>query len=125
MQKNPIVPFILIMAFGIGLIFFLSIQGVEKKEEITAGHEEGAAGHEEGAEGGETAGEFDPEVAKGKCISCHGGDLEGAVGPALAGTSLSKEEIATIIKDGKGSMMPAGLLPGQEEEMADYILTLK
>ena len=31
MQKNPIVPFILIMAFGIGLIFFLSIQGVDKK----------------------------------------------------------------------------------------------
>ena len=125
MQKNPIVPFILIMAFGIGLIFFLSIQGVEKKEEIAAGHEEGAAGHEEGAEGGETAAEFDAEVAKGKCISCHGGDLEGGVGPALAGTSLSKEEIATVIKEGKGSMMPAGLLPGQEEAMADYILTLE
>lgn len=129
MQKNPIVPFILIMAFGIGLIFFLSIQGVDKKEEIAAGHEEGAAGHEEGGEeapeGDAAAGEFDPEVAKGKCISCHGGDLEGGVGPALAGTSLSKEEIAEIIKNGKGSMMPAGLLPGQEEAMADYILTLK
>ena len=41
MQKNPIVPFILIFAFGIGLIFFLSIMGVEKKAEIAEGHEEG------------------------------------------------------------------------------------
>lgn len=124
MQKNPIVPFILIMAFGIGLIFFLSIQGVDKKEEITAGHEEGA----EHGEGGETAegGDFDPEVAKGKCISCHGGDLEGGVGPALAGTSLAKEELVEIITNGvEGTMMPGGLLPGQEEAMADYILTLK
>lgn len=124
MQKNPIVPFILIMAFGIGLIFFLSIQGVDKKEEIAAGHEEGA----EHGEGGETAegGDFDPEVAKGKCISCHGGDLEGGVGPALAGTSLAKEELVEIITNGvEGTMMPGGLLPGQEEAMADYILTLK
>ena len=128
MQKNPIVPFILIMAFGIGLIFFLSIQGVDKKEEIAAGHEEGAAGHEEGAAGEETAegGDFDPEVAKGKCISCHGGDLEGGVGPALAGTSLAKEELVDIIANGiEGTMMPGGLLPGEEEAMADYILTLK
>lgn len=120
MQKNPIVPFILIMAFGIGLIFFLSIQGVDKKEEIAAGHEEGAEGGKE-----ETA-EFDPEVAKGKCISCHGGDLEGSVGPALAGTSLSKEEITKTIVNGKGSGMPAGLLPeDQAAQMADYILSLK
>ena len=39
-------------------------------------------------------------VAIGKCIGCHGGDLEGGMGgaaPALAGTSLSKDEIAKII----------------------------
>ncbi len=120
MQKNPIVPFILIMAFGIGLIFFLSIQGVDKKKEIAAGHEEGA-GH-----GEEEVAEFDPEVAKGKCISCHGGDFKGGVGPALVGTALSQEEITEIIVNGKGGGMPAGLLPAdQAEKMAEYILTLK
>lgn len=122
MQKNPIVPFILIFAFGIGLIFFLSIMGVEKKAEIAEGHEEGGAKTEE-TEG--EASEFDPEVAQGKCIGCHGGDLSGGVGPALVGTSLSKEEITEIITNGKGSGMPGGLLPGQEEQMAEYILTLK
>lgn len=121
MQKNPIVPFILIMAFGIGLIFFLSIQGADKKEEIAAGHEEGA----EGGEKAETE-EFDAEMAKGKCISCHGGDLKGGVGPALVGTSLSKEEITETIVNGKGAGMPAGLLPeDQAAQMAEYILTLK
>jgi cytochrome c550 len=119
MQKNPIVPFILIFAFGIGLIFFLSIMGVEKKEEIAKGHDEGKAGTEEVTE-------FDPEVAKGKCIGCHGGDLTGGAGPALVGTSLSKEEITETIVNGKGAGMPAGLLPeDQAAQMAEYILTLK
>ena len=119
MQKNPIVPFILIFAFGIGLIFFLSIMGVEKKAEIAEGHEE--SGAEPAAEGAE----FDPEVAKGKCIGCHGGDLTGNVGPSLVGTSLSKEEITKTIVNGKGGM-PAGLLPeDQAAQMADYILSLK
>ena len=46
-------------------------------------------------------------VAVGKCIGCHGGDLEGGMGgtaPALAGTSLSKDEIVKIIKEGQGTM---------------------
>ena len=38
MKNNPVIPYILIMAFGIGLIFFLSLTG---------------AGHDEA--GGETA----------------------------------------------------------------------
>mgnify|MGYP006203974657 CR=1 FL=1 len=43
MQKNAIVPYILIMAFGIGLIFFLSLEGAGNQEEIA---EEHAAGEE-------------------------------------------------------------------------------
>ena len=61
-----------------------------KREEIAAGHEEGAEGGKAETE------EFDPEVAKGKCISCHGGDLEGSVGPALAGTSLLKKKLLKL-----------------------------
>lgn len=123
MQKNPIIPFILIMAFGLGLIFFLSIQGVDQKEEIAAGHEEGA----EGAEGEETAEAFDPEaVAQGKCIQCHGGDLGGQGNyPSLVGTELSKEEIVDILANGQGAM-PGGLVESDNlDEMADYILSLK
>ena len=36
MRKNPIVPYILIMALGIGLIFFMSLYGLEQKEEIAS-----------------------------------------------------------------------------------------
>lgn len=124
MQKNPIVPFILIMAFGIGLIFFLSIQGVDKKEEIAAGHEEGA---KEGAEGGETAKEFDPEaVAQGKCITCHGGDLAGQGNfPSLVDTKLSTEEIAEVITKGKGAMPPGLVDAANVEAMAEYIHSLE
>ncbi|MFX3674408.1 MAG: cytochrome c550 [Paenisporosarcina sp.] len=123
MQKNPIVPFILIFAFGIGLIFFLSIHGVEKKAEIAeGGHEEGKAGEEKAAEGGD----FDPEaVAQGKCISCHGGDLTGAAGPSLVGTKLSADEIKEVLAKGKGIMPPNLVEEANLDAMAEYILTLK
>src|SRR5690606_12609995 len=46
------------------------------------------------------------------CISCHGDNLEGAVGPTLIGTGLSPEEIADIAvngieKDGAQVMPPS------------------
>lgn len=77
MKKNPIIPYILIMAFGIGLIFFMSLDGADKKEEIAKGDETKT---EESAKGEEAAGEFDPEAfAASKCISCHGENLEGSM----------------------------------------------
>lgn len=131
MQKNAIVPYILIMAFGIGLIFFLSLEGAGNQEQIA---EEHAAG-EEGAENGDAApdggeenpgGEFDPEaVAQAQCISCHGSSYEGGVGPSLVATELDQAGIEEIIANGKGAM-PGGLV---EEEnipaMAEWILTLE
>ncbi|MBA9026761.1 MULTISPECIES: cytochrome c551 [Bacillaceae] len=64
-------------------------------------------------EGGTTttsAGEAD-QIYKNKCSSCHGANLEGAFGPELKaiGSTLSKEDIETIIKEGKGGM-PAKLI---------------
>lgn len=64
-------------------------------------------------EGGTTttsAGEAD-HIYKNKCLSCHGANLEGAFGPELknVGSTLSKEEIETIIIEGKGGM-PAKLI---------------
>ncbi|MFJ7933635.1 cytochrome c550 [Sporosarcina sp. NPDC096371] len=116
MGKNPVIPYFLIFALGLGLIFFMSLYGLDQQKEI--------AGEDEGTE--EVA-EFDPAVAVGKCIGCHGGDLEGgSVGPKLVGTSLSKDEIKDVIKNGKGSM-PPGIIKDDAEldAMADYILSLK
>ncbi|MGE6257369.1 cytochrome c551 [Heyndrickxia sporothermodurans] len=50
------------------------------------------------------------------CASCHGGNLEGAVGPNLQkiGAKYSKNEILNIINKGKSGGMPAGLLKGDD-----------
>ena len=31
MRNNPLIPYVLIMAFGIGLIFFMSFEGAAKQ----------------------------------------------------------------------------------------------
>ncbi|MBA4537535.1 c-type cytochrome [Bacillus aquiflavi] len=62
-----------------------------------------------------------------KCLSCHGGNLEGGVGPALndVGARLSKDEIEKVITDGRGSM-PGGLLKGDEaSQVADWLAAKK
>lgn len=119
MGKNPIVPYILIFALGLGLIFFLSLYGLDQQEEIANKGDEGKTE--------DVAAEFDPEVAVGKCIGCHGGDLTGGGGPSLVGTALSKDEIKDIILNGTTGGMPAGLIKDDAEldAMADYILALE
>lgn len=62
------------------------------------------------------------EAYQKSCISCHGANLEGGAGPALNNLTLSKEEIVDVIKNGRGSM-PGNLAPGQEEAIADYLLS--
>lgn len=129
MQKNAIVPYILIMAFGIGLIFFMSLQGVGNEAEIAEEHseEEGAGGEAQGDDGGSTeSAEFDPEAqAQSSCISCHGSSYEGGVGPSLIDTELDQAGIEEIIANGKGAM-PGGLIEGENiPAMAEWILTLE
>ena len=121
MSKNPVVPYILIFALGLGLIFFMSLYGLDQKKEIANQGEDGKT--EETA----SSAEFDAEkVTQGKCIGCHGGDLTGGMGPGLVGTTLSATEIKDIIKNGKGGMPPQGITDDAElTAMADYILSLK
>jgi menaquinol-cytochrome c reductase cytochrome b/c subunit len=52
------------------------------------------------------------------CITCHGENLSGGAGaPALVGTGLKPEEIATIARKGRGGKMPAGIFKGTDEEL--------
>ena len=128
MSKNPVVPYILIFALGIGLIFFMSMYGIDQQKEIADANdeatEEGTDGEGEAAEGETT--DFDAEaVAQQKCITCHGGDLEGGIGPSLHGEDKDPEELHDIIKNGKGGM-PAGLVEDANiDDMVEYIPTLK
>ncbi|CAM5780703.1 MULTISPECIES: YqzM family protein [Brevibacillus] len=77
--------------------------------------------HGEQANGGEapTATIDAPTVFKQNCSSCHGQNLEGIAAPALTqvGSKYSADEIAKIIKEGKGGM-PPGLLKKQPEIQA-------
>ncbi|MGD7044000.1 cytochrome c550 [Jeotgalibacillus proteolyticus] len=117
MNKNPIIPFLLIMVLGFGVVFFMSIQGLNESEE--------AAEEEEG--GGEEAGggDFDPEAHyQSTCIGCHGENYEGGGGgPSLVGVGerLDEGEIADILVNGQGSM-PAGQVDeANADAMAEWV----
>jgi cytochrome c551 len=45
-------------------------------------------------------------IYKQNCISCHGNNLEGGVGPSLqkVGGKYGKDQIATILSNGRGAM---------------------
>lgn len=124
MNRNPLIPFLLIAVFGLGLMFFLSLEGIDNAEEMAAEEEQ----TEEG--GGETAsgGEFDPEAHyQASCIGCHGSSYEGGAGPALTGVGdkLSQEEIADVLVNGRGAM-PPGLVPQENAEaMAAWLAEIK
>ncbi|MFS0689763.1 cytochrome c550 [Sporosarcina sp. 179-K 8C2 HS] len=126
MKNNPVVPYILIFALGLGLIFFMSLYGIEQKDEIAASNEEGKT--EEKTDDAAASEDFDPETfAQGQCVSCHGGDLSGGFAPSLHGLSASKDEIHDIIKNGQGAMPAFGdkISDEQIDQLSDYILSLK
>ncbi|GLC88587.1 c-type cytochrome [Lysinibacillus piscis] len=114
MKNNPVVPYILILAFGIGLIFFMSVQGADNKKEIAAEHE-----------GGETTEVDDKSALVQACIGCHGGDLSGAVGPDLRG--LDAAHIQDVLKNGiEGTpMQPNMKNEAEAKAIAEYISTLE
>lgn len=64
------------------------------------------------------------KVAKTSCITCHGADLTGDMGPNLHNLSLTKEEIIDVLVKG-GKAMPPATAKGHEEDVAAYLLTLK
>ncbi|WP_339264619.1 cytochrome c [Solibacillus sp. FSL W7-1472] len=81
-----------------------------------------SSGEKDAAENSDvSAGE---KVANASCVGCHGGDLTGSMGPDLTNTSLSKEEIVNVLVNGKGAM-PKGTADGEEEAVAEYILSLQ
>ncbi|MBY6272672.1 MAG: cytochrome c [Caldibacillus debilis] len=118
MRHNAIVPYLLIMVFGIGLIFALSFMGLNQGTE--------KAGKEEN-KGNETVATAPEDFYKQNCSSCHGDQYQGGVGPALkgVGSRLSEDEIKDVLKNGRGQM-PAGLVPdNQLDAMAKWLMSLK
>lgn len=108
---NPIKVFLSIFAFGIALTLVLGIIGYPEQPDQVAQEPEGEAVA------------IDEFVTK-TCAGCHGADLSGGTGPGLVGLNASKEQIMEVLKNGKG-IMPGNLAAGREEEVADYLLTLR
>lgn len=122
MNRNPIIPFIIIMIFGIGLVFFLSFKGLGDAREVAREKEGGGKEKTE-----EQAAAKPEDIYQKSCISCHGDQYQGGVGPALKGVGdrLSQDEIKDIVVNGKGSM-PGNLVPAEKAgEMAEWLATLK
>lgn len=119
MNRNPIIPFVLIMVMGIALMFFLSFKGLGDAKDV-AKEKEGGGKTEETAE-------VNPEeFYKQTCAGCHGNQYEGVSGPSLKGVGgkYSKDQIKDIIMNGKGAM-PGGMAAGKEEQMAEWLTKLK
>lgn len=68
------------------------------------------------------------QIYSGNCASCHGGNLEGGMGPGLetVGANLSQEEIADIIENGRGQMpAQSQLQEGEVQELASWLAEKK
>jgi cytochrome c550 len=66
-------------------------------------------------------------VYDAKCANCHGpAGNNGMPGVKdLTVTGLSKDEIKSVVRNGKGNMLPVELTDDQLDAVADYVQTLK
>ena len=69
-------------------------------------------------------------IYKSKCAGCHGAQGEGKVGPKLAGTSLSEDDIVKVLTQGGLSKAPhtkayKGASGQNAKSVADYVKSLK
>lgn len=119
MKRNAIYPYLLIMVFGVGLVFALSLIGLsQEKEQANGGN---------GTGGEQTVAQSPEEIYNQTCIGCHGQNYEGVSGPALIGVGerLSRDQIEEVLVNGRG-IMPANTVPEESlEEMIDWLMSLK
>lgn len=122
MKRNPVVPFVIIMVFGIGLMFLLSFKGLGDAKQIASEKETGQK-----TEAPSNVAANPEDIYKQTCVSCHGDAYQGGVGPSLKGVGdrRSADEIKNIITNGKNTM-PAGLVkPDQADAMVKFLQGLK
>lgn len=113
MKRNPLIPFLFIAVVAVFAMIILSFQGHNKAEQIANGDK-----------GTETANVKPEDIVQQTCISCHGENLKGGVGPDLTkvGSRYSADEIKGILMNGKGGGMPAGLVPAEQAgEVAKWL----
>lgn len=118
MKGNEFIKILLISCFLLILIAGCS----EDEKESTA--ETNSTQQEEGQALDEALVAEGEKIAKSSCIGCHGVDLSGDIGPNLQNIALSKEQIVEVLIKGRKTM-PPGTANGNEESVAEYLLSLK
>jgi len=122
MKRNPAIPYIIILVFGIVLVFILSFKGLGDMKEVAKENGEGKGG----GKTEEVASSNPEDIYKSTCIGCHGDQYQGVVGPSLKNTGLSKDEVKDILKNGKGTGMPANLVNAEQiDAMAEWVSKIK
>lgn len=120
MNRNPIMPFVVIMVVGVLAMFLFSFKGIDDSKKLA---DEIANG---GKEQTEQAASNPEDIYQQNCISCHGDQYQGGVGPALKGVGdrLTKEGIEDIVVNG-GVTMPPGLVPADKAgDVAEWLMGL-
>ncbi len=119
MKKNALIPYLLIMVLGLGLVVALSFIGLADMKKNKA---ESVGGSEDSA-----AAATPEEIYTSSCMSCHGTEYEGGMGPELKNVEerLSEEEIKDVLKNGRGAM-PGDLVPEEVlDDMTEWLITLE
>lgn len=122
MNRNPLIPFVIIMIIGILAMFLISFKGIGDRKEIAAEKEGGSKLTED------VISSSPEEIYQKSCIGCHGDSYQGGIGPALTniGDKKTKDEIKKIITEGTNGGMPSGLVSTEMvDEMADWLTELK
>ncbi|MET3852608.1 MULTISPECIES: cytochrome c [unclassified Paenibacillus] len=95
----------------LSLLLVLSLSACGKSSDNNnnqgaANNNAGNTGTTTGQTGGNAAAGNGEATFKANCVSCHGNNLEGAVGPNLqkVGAKYSADEIAGIVSNGRGGM---------------------
>lgn len=123
MKKNPAIPYIIILVFGIVLVFALSFKGLGDMNELAK--DKGAGGKKTE----EVASAKPEDIYKNAgCLGCHGDQYQGGMGPALKGVGdkLSKDQIKDFLLNGSPKGMPPGLVPAEQADaMAEWVSKIK
>lgn len=112
---SPIKVFLSIFASGILLAVILGVVGMYQPTDIVEQEENVAVDILAGA----------PTSLTQNCLSCHGNQLQGGVGPGLIGLDLTEEDIIDILVNGQGTMQAQDYLTDDEmQDIATYLVQL-
>ncbi|UOQ94382.1 cytochrome c [Halobacillus shinanisalinarum] len=113
--------------FGTALVLGACGGGGGDEGTDTGGGDNGGGSTSQEQAGGDVDTQAAEQAYEQSCASCHGGDLTGAVGPNLTqvGSKYSADEIADIIKNGKGQMPAQGGNVENVENLANWLAAKK